>query len=373
MALERRRERLAPRTGTGDEDEAGVHPARPHPAERQPHERAGEERDRELDREQQHEEEAADVRQLEPEEHRERRHGHEHGGAEEVAGLGADRPAGTRSVEAVHREGHDPADRVHRQEGQRVGDDLAPPPVPDLAESEPRKHDEDHGRQEGVRDHEQGAQAGAVSADQGDVGPYEAVGASAQWYRCPIARSQAHPRATACSSQDPIERGSSSVTPRQSGHDQVLRRRPAVHVVPVVDRVRPELRVTSGPPWADPYVARGPGVLEPEVQEPAIPLCRFVVPGMRADEGRPRQRSWVEHAGVRDRPDPSKGGVVARPRFDDQGGVGGRSAAGLRDDRPRAIWVACHERQLPATRRAPVDRDGHQSLETLAADTDAVP
>ena len=53
----------------------------------------------ELCREEEDQEEAADVRQLEPEEHRERGHGHQRRRPEEVPGLGSDRT----SAHAVDR------------------------------------------------------------------------------------------------------------------------------------------------------------------------------------------------------------------------------------------------------------------------------
>ncbi len=104
--------------------------------ERQAQDGAGDERDDVLGREEQHQEETADVRQLEPEEHRERGHGHEHGRTDQVPGLRADRPARARPVHAVEREGHDPAYGVEEEQGLRVGDDLPPPDGPVLAEAQ---------------------------------------------------------------------------------------------------------------------------------------------------------------------------------------------------------------------------------------------
>ena len=64
---------------------------------------------------------------------------------------------------------------------------VPPPAIPRIAEPEPREHDENHGRQDGVRDHQERAQARAVSADQG-ISRLGIPGASTQWYRCPISR-----------------------------------------------------------------------------------------------------------------------------------------------------------------------------------------
>ena len=99
VRLHRGGERLAARPGAGDEDEAAVHAPRAQVPEGQPQDGPRDERDDELRREEDEEEEPADVRQLEPEEDRERDHGHERRGSHQVPGLAS----GWTSALAVDR------------------------------------------------------------------------------------------------------------------------------------------------------------------------------------------------------------------------------------------------------------------------------
>jgi hypothetical protein len=137
--------RLAACARPHDDDEPGVVPLLAQPPEAQPQHDAGRQGEDELRGEQGEEEEAADVRLAEEEEHREREEGHHDRRPCQVRRLGTDGPAGPGSVQAVEGEDAHPADRVQGHEGGRLGDHLAPVNRPVGAEPQDGQHHEQAG------------------------------------------------------------------------------------------------------------------------------------------------------------------------------------------------------------------------------------
>ena len=117
------------------------------------------------DREEVDQEEAADVRQLEEEEDGEGDQGHDRRRSQDVDGLGAEGPAGTRPVEAVDRQDRHPAQRVGDQEARSGPAGLAPERGPVGPEAPERGEQEGRHRDERVGHREQQAELGGVAAD----------------------------------------------------------------------------------------------------------------------------------------------------------------------------------------------------------------
>ena len=247
MRFHRRREGLAARSGARDEDEAAVHAPCPEVPEGQPQDGPRDEGDQELRREEDEQEEAADLRQLEPEEDGEGRHGHEHGRPHQVPGLRPDRPARPRPVEAVERQGHDPADRVEQQQGDGVRDDLAPPDRPVLAEAHDGQAHQHGCREDAVGEHEQQAQGRCVAPDHRRV-TLGRSGAFAQWYSRAITAQGRQAAATRVGSGPPVVRvDRASGRTCRCGH----RSRPVVGVL--------DLRLRLQPPRTHHRPRTGPG------------------------------------------------------------------------------------------------------------------
>ena len=162
---ELRGERLAPRARADEHDEPGVVAATAQPAKPDSERRPRRQGEDELGGEQQQQEQPADVRDLEEEEHADREQRHQQRGAGKVARLRPDAPAGAWTVEAVEREHGHPPPGVQRQEGERLGNHEAPPDRPVRAETQDGQHHEQGDGQEAVDQHEQRAEPVGVAPD----------------------------------------------------------------------------------------------------------------------------------------------------------------------------------------------------------------
>ncbi len=140
-----------------------------------------------LDGEEQQQEQPADVRQLEQEEHAERDDGHRQHRPNDVEGLSDDGPPRAGAVEPVRGQGHHPAGRVEGQQDLGHGDHESPVHGPVRAEAQRgQPHQQRHGYR-GIERHQQGAKTSGVSSDH-RARSLGAPRTSPQWYAPPIPR-----------------------------------------------------------------------------------------------------------------------------------------------------------------------------------------
>ena len=171
MALEGRRELLGPLIRAQNEHVPKVAPLPPEAFHHQSDDDACRDRHGRLDREEDEEEQAADIGQLEQEEDAERRDAHDRGRADDICRLPADRPARPGPVEALTGDDDHPAGGVEDQEPFGHGRDVAPPDRPVVTPSPGRQPEQDGERKDRVHGHEERAEAARVATDHRPVSP----------------------------------------------------------------------------------------------------------------------------------------------------------------------------------------------------------
>ena len=160
-------EGLGRRVGTDDEHVAGVAAARPHVQEDHPDRIPAGDGQYRLRGEQQHQEQPADVRQLEQEQGGEDDHRQEQDGEQDVERLAPPRPANAQPVQALDPQDGDERQAIEQGRQPAVDARRRPDPLPAVgSEADHRQADEQRDRGDRVGEHQRQVQCRGVSTDQ---------------------------------------------------------------------------------------------------------------------------------------------------------------------------------------------------------------